>query len=258
MRRWWVWVIVVVVPCVARGQDTVPGDALAVAAREVRGGLAPRVVDVGGALVFPYGHGEALVTCAERRVCVVGVESGERVVGTTTGDGERWLVSVVGNVVAVKPTQCGIASDLVIATDRRVYTLALVSAGCVAHGRGAVITPYVRFWYPDAVLAPVVGSPSLNFSYHWTRDPHIRWTPAAVYDDGVRVFIRFSDSARHEVAPVLWEETGDGDRVVINYRVDGDAYVTDRVFARGVLEASDGRRVRRVEIVNARVWPEVR
>jgi type IV secretory pathway VirB9-like protein len=126
MRWWWVGVIVVVVPSLVWGQDTVPGDALAVAAREVRSGLAPRVVEVGGATVFPYGHGEAEVTCGERRVCVVGMEDGERVVATTTGDSERWMVRVVANVVAVKPTACGIASDLVIATDRRVYTLALV------------------------------------------------------------------------------------------------------------------------------------
>ena len=43
-----------------------------------------------------------------------------------------------------------------------------------------------------------------------------------------------------------------GDRVLLNYIVEDDGYVTDRLFERAVLEASDGKRVRRVEIVNDR------
>jgi type IV secretion system protein TrbG len=256
--RWWMLIVPCVAPSRARAQDTVPGDALAVAAREVRSGLAPRVVDIGGATVFPYGHGEAALTCAERRVCVVGLESGERIVGTTVGDSERWLATVVSSgaipIVALKPTMCGTTSDLVVVTDRRVYTLRLTAAPCVA--RGARVTPYVRFWYPD--VAPPAVQPPLAFTYHWTHDPHIAWTPTAVYDDGTRVFIRLPAVSREEGAPVLWQETGDGDRVLLNYTIDSDAgggvYVTDRVFARAILEERDGRRVRRVEIVNDRLW----
>jgi type IV secretion system protein VirB9 len=191
----------------------------------------------------------ATVACAVRRVCVVAIDTGERIVGTTTGDSERWPVTTLPHVVALKPTECGIASDLVIVTDRRVYTVMLTSAPCGAHG---AITPYVRFSHPDSVAAP---PPALAFTYHWAHDPRVAWTPVAVYDDGVRTTIQFPATASHAAAPVLFEESGDGDRVVLNYRVDGDAYVADRVFARAVLEAADGKRVRRVEIVNDRLWP---
>jgi type IV secretion system protein TrbG len=197
----------------------------------------------------------AAIACAVRRVCVVGIDSSERIVGTTTGDSERWPVTTLSHVVALKPTECGIASDLVIVTDRRVYTVALTSAPCGSHGP-VQITPYVRFSHPDTVATPPAnGASTLAFTYHWTHDPHIAWTPVAVYDDGVRTTIRFPATASRVAAPVLFEESGDGDRVMVNYRAEGDAYVADRVFARAVLEAADGKRVRRVEIVNDRLWP---
>jgi hypothetical protein len=66
------------------------------------------------------------------------------------------------------------------------------------------------------------------------------------------VHIEFPAEARRDVAPVLWEETSSGDRVLVNYTTHGTSYVTDRIFARAVLEANDGRHVRRVEIVNDR------
>ncbi|HWZ59900.1 MAG TPA: TrbG/VirB9 family P-type conjugative transfer protein [Gemmatimonadaceae bacterium] len=241
----WMWVLAW--PAVAAAQDTVPGDALAVAAREVRAGLSPRVVDVGGATVFPYGHGEATVACAVLTACVVALAPEERIVATTLGDSERWLAAQMGGSrVAVKPTACGIATNLAIATDQRVYVLALTAAPCA--GRAPRLTPYVRFWYPDAT--PAAPAPTLAFTYHWTHDAHLPWTPVAVYDDGAHVYIRFPAASRHGVAPVLWQETADGDRVLLNYTTHDDSYVTDRVFARAVLEASDGRRVHRVEIVN--------
>jgi type IV secretion system protein VirB9 len=239
-------------PAVVAAQDTVPGDALAIAAREVRAGLSPRVVDVGGATVFPYGHGEAAVACAVLTACVVALAPGERSLATTVGDSERWLAAQMGvSLVAVKPTACGIATNLVIATDQRVYVLALTAAPCA--GRAPRLTPYVRFWYPDATSAATAPAPTLAFTYHWTHDAHLAWTPVAVYDDGAHVYIRFPAESRHGVAPVLWQETADGDRVLLNYTTRDESYVTDRVFARAVLEASDGRRVHRVEIVNDRV-----
>jgi type IV secretion system protein TrbG len=249
-------VLVVLMGIVVRilgAQDTTAGDALAVAAREARNGLPPRTVDVGGAIAYPFGHGEAAVACAALRACVVAVDPSERIVATTVGDSERWLVSTLGPlpVVAVKPTVCGIATDLIIATDRRVYALGLTAAACAA--RAPRLTPYVRFWYPDASEDTPVA---LAFTYHWTHDAHIAWTPAAVYDDGAHVHIEFPADARRDVAPVLWEETGSGDRVLVNYTINyaihGTSYVTDRIFQRAVLEANDGRHVRRIEIVNDR------
>jgi type IV secretion system protein VirB9 len=248
---WWPVSLPLVAARLALAQDTVSGDPLAIAAREVRAGLSPRVVQTAGATVFPYGHGDATVACAILRSCVVALEPGERVLATTAGDSERWLIAplVTGAeggapLVAVKPTDCGIATNLVIATDRRVYALALTAAPCVAHIPPR-LTPYVRFWYPDARTP---AEPMLTFDYHWTRDAHIPWTPTAVYDDGTRVYIRFPAEARRDGAPVLW----DGDHVLLNYTVRGDAYVTDRLFARAILEVSDGHHVRRIEIVSDR------
>jgi type IV secretion system protein VirB9 len=257
MNRWHLSWLLLCCPHRTIAQDTIPGDPIAVAAREVRAGLPPRVVATGGATAFPFGHGDATVACAILRTCVIALASGERILATTAGDSERWLIAqlVTGAtggtpLVAVKPTDCGIATNLVIVTDARVYALMLTAAPCTA-ARAPRLTPYVRFWYPDAP-PPSPSEPALSFTYHWTHDAHIAWTPTAIYDDGTRVYIRFPAEARHDAAPVLWQETADGDRALLNYAIQGDAYVADHLFARAILEVTDGRRAHRVEIVNDR------
>jgi len=251
--------------------DTVAPDPVAFAERDARAGQPPRTVVTAGATIFPFGYGESTVTCAILRVCGISLEPGERILATATGDSERWEIVRAASgpdggtpLLLVKPADCALTTNLVVATDRRVYTVALGSTSCASppRGPGAMppprLTPLVRFWYPDrqpdsGAVADASSPVTWQFTYHWTRDPHLAWTPVAIYDDGRHVHIVLPGDARRSESPVLWERTASGDRVLLNYTVRPDGYVTDRVFARATLELPDGSHARRIEIVNDRL-----
>jgi type IV secretion system protein TrbG len=233
--------------------------SVAIAAQEAERGWTPRVVQTGDAEVFPFGSRQPVVTCAPLRACVIELEAAERVVATALGDTERWLVeqtTAAGRtpLVIVKPTACDIATNLVVATDRRVYDIALDAPSCTH--RPVRYTSRVRFYYPGTVVS---GPPapldafhpeSLSFAYRWTPDRRAAWSPVAVYDDGAHVYVRVPESARHSDLPVLLLEQEDNSTAVLNYVVTNDTYVTDRIFLRAILRD----RGRQVEIVNTRLF----
>src|SRR5213594_1095833 len=90
---------------------------------------------------------------------------------------------------------------------------------------------------------------SLNFGFRVKKDRHFPWTPAQVFDDGARVYIKLPAEAGHTEAPVLFVLAVDGSKVLVNYSVvGGDTYVTDRLFDRAVLVAGVGGQERQVLI----------
>jgi type IV secretion system protein TrbG len=208
--------------------------------------------------VFVYGQAEPVVTCAPLIACVIELEAGERVTATALGDTERWVVdeATAGRapIVIVRPAACDLATNLVVATDRRVYELSLESPVCAKRSLVRT-TRHVRFAYADsqAVGVGAVTSPpapeSLSFAYRWKPDRRAVWSPVVVYDDGAHGYVRLPESARHADLPVLLVEEDDHTTAVINYTVRNDTYVTDRVFARAILRD----RNRQVEIVNTRM-----
>ncbi len=231
-------------------------------AGRVFGQAAAAPPETGDAVVFVYGHSQPTVVCAPLRACAIELEAGERVLATALGDTERWLVdqAITGvhtPLIIVKPTACDIATNLVISTDRRVYDLALESPVCVAH-RAVGYTRRVRFTYPAgsvvsqavAVAAQAEFHPeSLSFTYRWTVDRRIAWSPVAVYDDGTHVYVRLPESAKRDDLPVLLQVRDDKTTALLPYVVVNNTYVTDRIFARAILRAGS----RQIEIVNETV-----
>ena len=229
-----------------------------------------RVVRQGSSLTFPYGHAQPTVTCARLRACVIELEPGEIVLSRIAGDLTRWEITPAPagpdgrtTLVVVKPKDCDLTTNLVLATDRRIYDLTLDSPPCrPAPGRSATNPqdPYarhVRFYYPDQTVAqwsrpapPRIDADvaDLNFNYEVRRDKHFPWRPAQVFDDGAHVYIKLPAAARHREAPALFLVTEDGSRTLINYSVIGDTYVTDRLFNRAVLLAGVDGRERKVVI----------
>ena len=260
----------------ARAQtDSGAGDPVAIAQGEAARGWSARTVRTGEAVVFPFGRVQPTLTCAPLRACVIQLEPGERVLGKASGDTERWLIDQTATgaggrtpLIVIKPTACDLATNLVVTTDRRVYDVTLDAAPCRgrAGGAAAEYTRVIRFYYPNELmvrLATADGSATLatepigqarpaqlNFRYLVRADRHVLWAPVHVYDDGAHVYIRLPESTRHGALPVLFQLSEDGARSVLNYAVEGDAYVTDRVFARAVLVVGDGKKEQVAELVN--------
>lgn len=184
---------------------------------------------------------------APGHVTDIALQPGETLVSVASGDTVRWIIgdtsSGLGSErrvhVLVKPIAAGLATNLVIASDRRTYHLALTSSAGPAMAA-------LSWSYPqDALLAiqrartaaeaaaPIAsGLPleALNFGYTVTGD-HPAWRPLRAFDDGRQTYIEFPRSIAVGEAPPLFLVDRKGEVSLVNYRVHGRFYVVNRLFA---------------------------
>lgn len=207
---------------------------------------------------------------APGRITDIVLESGEQLTGpgpVAAGDTARWIIgdteSGAGDRrrvhVLIKPTLPGLATNLIINTDRRTYYLEL----------RASTTTYmasVAWTYPkDALLAltkPVAALPisastppaptgtaiaDLNFDYRLTGD-RAPWRPTQVFDDGAKVYLIFpADIASGDLPPLLLLDPA-GHAELVNYRLEGRRMIVDRLFDRAELRLGAKRKARRIRI----------
>lgn len=162
--------------------------------------------------------------------------------------------------VLIKPVASGLATTLVINTNRRTYMLELTS-------HKETYMAAVSWHYPqrvqraslDRLRAQTLRQPTpssvdldnLNFAYRVeSRQGSPRWTPTRVFDDGRRVFIRFLVGFQQGEAPALFVTARNGQAQMVNYRVRNGHYIVDRLFATAELrvgsDAADVVRISRV------------
>jgi type IV secretion system protein VirB9 len=172
--------------------------------------------------------------------------------------------------ITVKPTDTGLTTNMIISTNRRNYTIKLVS-------RKDDWMPLVAFSYPEDEAAawaayhdaqrrykeqtviPETGQSveHLDFDYALSGD-RPSWTPLRVYNDGVKTYIQFPPSVKNTTAPSLVSLGTDGgifkgpSTQLVNYRVAGDRYVVDKVLDRAALIIGVGKDQVRVEINHKR------
>lgn len=222
-----------------------------------------------GVTVVPFATGAPELECETLRVCAVELETGERVVKTYLGDAERWKVDVqlsqeggVKPLVVLKPTECGIETNLIVSTDRRIYDVLVRSRSCASPGDGLKLGPRrLRFEYggfsqawndkgqPDGAAGELGAAKpqSLNFRYSWAGG----WRgiqPKLVYDDGRRVYVRLEKVP--EKAPAIFRKGAEGLELV-PFRLEGSVYVIEAVpeelvLVSGPHEKRDRTVVRRV------------
>ncbi|WP_374471817.1 P-type conjugative transfer protein TrbG [Phenylobacterium sp.] len=209
------------------------------------------------------------VTAAPGRVTDIALEPGESLAGqgpVAAGDTARWIIGQAESGagaqrqahVLVKPVQAGLATNLIIHTDRRSYLLELRSTE-------AAWTPQVAWRYPagelTALARPATAGPSsaapaappavdpaaLNFN--WRIEGRAPFRPVRVFDDGRRTYVDFPDTVRRGELPPLFAAGPDGALEGVSGRLAGSRLIVDRVFARGELRLGAGRRAARVALV---------
>jgi P-type conjugative transfer protein TrbG len=228
-----------------------------------------------GAVNYMFGASVPSVVCSPLYVCNIELQPGEVVNNITSGDSVRWLItpSIVGSganaqtIVSVKPTDAGLRTNLTIATTKRLYDITLVS-NTYAH------TDEITFTYPEEVqarwqqyqqqaqqnainttTANGTNLASLDFKYALAGD-NPAWRPLRVYSDGVKTYIQFPRSMLSGDAPTLVTLDRDGSwfssptKEIVNYRVEGDTYVVDRVLDRAALLSGVGGSQQEVEITH--------
>jgi len=228
-----------------------------------------------GAVVYTYGVSIPSVVCAPLYVCNISLQPGEVVNDIKAGDAVRWLItpSIIGagptaqTIISVKPTDAGLRTNLVVATTRRLYNIALVSSAYAhtddiafrypedAQAKWRQYRQIVQQRYTDTTLANGTNLAALDFGYRLSGD-NPAWRPLRVYSDGIKTYIQFPRSMLSGDAPTLVSLAYDGGwfsaptKQIVNYRVEGDVYVVDRVLARAALISGVGANQDKVEIIH--------
>ena len=228
----------------------------------VRAAPAPAPGPSAGRRDYVYQDGAVYaVTTKPGRVTDIVLQPGERLVGTgpiAAGDTARWVIgdtiSGEGETrrvhVMLKPTQAGLATNLIINTDRRTYHLDLQSTS-----RDWVWRVAWRYPAVPAVSAPPAASvsslpiPTLNFNYA-ILGPRTPWRPLRAFDDGARTYIEFGPTIALADLPPLFGVASDGKALeLVNYRISGRRIIVDRVMDHAELRIGQGRSERRVRIL---------
>lgn len=198
--------------------------------------------------VYPYTEGALYrLYAAPERVSDIALQPGEKLTSVSAGDTVRWVigdtVSGAGDSerthVLVKPFAPGLKTNLVITTDRRAYHLQLESTENTAMAA-------ISWTYPsDQITAlrrqnataqaalPVASNVALEnirFRYTITGD-NPPWKPLRAFDDGHKVYIKFPRRIDQGEAPPLFVVGADGGSELVNYRMRGNYYIVDRLFA---------------------------
>lgn len=198
--------------------------------------------------VYPYQEGALYrLYAAPERVSDIALQPGETLTSVAAGDTVRWTVGDTSSGsgeakrthLLVKPFAPGLSTNLVIATDRRVYHVQLTSTASMA-------MTAIRWTYPqDELLAiarqaealeaarPVsagIAVERLDFGYGITGD-RPAWRPLRAFDDGRQTWIEFPADIATGEAPPLFVLGEKGEAELVNYRVTGRYYIVDRLFA---------------------------
>jgi type IV secretion system protein TrbG len=200
---------------------------------------------------------------------VIYLEPGEYLTGQkkpALGDSEHWLVGTTQTgsgsdaitLVVIRPDQTGLTTNMMLATNRRVYLFDLES-------RKDFYLPAAHFRYPDEEMAALTaqqdslalgmgdanGKSSLaidpsKYNPRWRIEgPDVPWKPLRVFDDGSKTYIQMPTAMNASEAPALFVIGDDKTPQVVNYRVlpDKNLYVMDRVPARAELRIGEKTRV---------------
>jgi type IV secretion system protein TrbG len=225
--------------------------------------------------VYPFSDGALYqVYAAPGQITDIALAAGEQLVGAgpvAAGDTVRWVIgdteSGTGPTkrmhILVKPTRADLVTNLIINTDRRTYHLELRSTEKTymasvswAYAQDQLIALRRQNTAADAA-APVatgVDINALNFRYRIEGD-NPAWRPLRAFDDGRQVFIAFPTGIGHGEMPPLWVIGPEGGAELVNYRIQGNHMIVDRLFAAAELRLG-GDYQKKVRIVRTDGRPQ--
>lgn len=223
----------------------------AVAAANASSQVLPQ--DYNGRIMW-YDYDDTLtyhIYCQPLRLTDIYLEAGETIIDQPyMGDSSRWIVgygkSKLGNDevqhIYLKPTMAGLETTLTINTSKRIYYVLIKSFD-------AVYMAGVRWRYPATQLPQVFVTPasdgkagvvskglgrlaidpslvSTDYMMKYPSKDTPAWLPTMVLDDGRKTYIFLPDNVTYQELPALFMEKGE----LINYRVEGNVFVVDRLI----------------------------
>jgi type IV secretion system protein VirB9 len=225
--------------------------------------------------IYPFSDGALYqVYTAPGQITDIALAAGEQLVGSgpvAAGDTVRWVIgdteSGTGPTkrvhILLKPTRADLVTNLVINTDRRTYHLELRSTEKTymasvswAYAQDQLIALRRQNAAADAAAPVATGIDinALNFRYRIEGD-NPAWRPLRAFDDGRQVFIACPTGIGQGEMPPLWVIGSEGGAELVNYRIQGNHMIVDRLFAAAELRLG-GEHQKKVRIVRTDGRPQ--
>jgi type IV secretion system protein VirB9 len=201
--------------------------------------------------VYPYSSGALYqVYTAPGQITDVALQEGEQLVGSgpvAAGDTVRWIIGDTESGagvskkihILIKPTRPDLITNLVINTDRRTYLLELrsklstyMASVSWLYAQDELIALRQENAVREAAL-PIdkgVDVSKLQFRYEISGDSP-PWRPLSAFDDGAKVYIEMPRGLAQGEAPPLFVIGPEGEGQLVNYRVNKNYYIVDRLFS---------------------------
>lgn len=250
------------------------------------GRVSPPAMQADGRLHFNGSTGEPFVVCSPLHVCDIALPPGEIVNPPLENGDPRWMVNpgISGAGFArvthlfVKPTDAGLSSNLIVATNKRVISIRLSSQTgnympLVAIDEEPTVTQ-AGAWgaYQSAVggggggfgagETPCDQAPSIPPSSFKIERDNVLWRPVQAYavstPNGPKTCIQFPASIGSADLPAVLLIGPDGgffDRLfngpseqIVNYRYVKGRFELDRLIDQAVLVSGVGRSQERVRV----------
>jgi P-type conjugative transfer protein TrbG len=220
-----------------------------------------------GVVRWPYGASQPSVVCAPLQVCDIAFEPGETITAIHAGDKSEWSImpAVTGfgaertTHMIVKPTDSGLISSVLVFTDKRTYSIKLVSTQ-------KQWTPLTGFTYQTAsqdawsrygASAQLAGNGTQGgglSQFNYTVSGSAPWRPEHIYSQTGKTYIVFPGAMSFGTAPALIGLANDGgwfsspSEQMVRYRIAGNQYVVDGIIDHAMLVQGGGGDQQRVDI----------
>ncbi len=179
---------------------------------------------------------------APQRISMISFAPGEVMVAAPqSGDTVRWQINNITSGVGenarqhliIKPLRDDLCNNMVIATNKRVYLLELISLK-----RSYMLEVSWNYAQDHMIVNPSDSNNTeektakkLNFNYKLiNKRGKPSWRPTKVFDDGQKTFIQFPASINQNELPTLFIVSRETNTQLVNYRQHGDSLIVDRLF----------------------------
>lgn len=226
-----------------------------------------------GSVTWTYGESLPSIVCSPLYTCDLALQPGEVLTDNPrAGDRVRWKIefalqgsgSARTTHITIKPIDAGLATNLLIYTSVRSYSIKLISTQ-------TNWTPLTRFAYPDdqdqswtkyqtatvgaaqRSAGTLAGSTS-NIQFYKVSGDNPEWRPLHAYTDGMKTYIQFPASMAYGEAPALLGLNDDGglfhspSERALRYRPNGTLWTVDGVEPRLELVQGVGNHQTKVEL----------
>ena len=222
---------------------------------------------------FAYSNmDQPIINCEPFQETIITLQAGEKFTSITSGDPQSlsYMVAVSGSStgtetqqVLIKPLSPQMSTNLVIATDKRIYNIAVV----VGASKNK-ITRNVAFWYPDDMTAainnkiekqndvdlnaekmPQLDLSRANFDYKIKGDDP-SWKPMRVFDDGKRTWLEMAPGVDNKSLPSVLIQSDSGADMKYNQSYYSPYMIIDGIFSQAKLIQGVGSDQVEVDIYN--------